>query len=52
MVTLKVTKYIGEPFEKVIEITAKTKKEVKSMYVQKYGWMYKDECTTYEYIKK
>jgi hypothetical protein len=52
MITLKVTKYIGEPFEKVIEITAKTKKEVKSMYVQKYGWMYKDEHTTYEYIKK
>jgi hypothetical protein len=52
MTTLKVTKYKGGPFEEVIEIIAKTKKEVKSIYVQKYGWMYKDDRTTYEYIKK
>ena len=51
MTTLKVTKHKGTQFEEVREFTAKTKKEVNSMYVQKWGWMFKDVYTTYEYFK-
>ena len=51
MITLKVTKHEGTEFEEVITFTAKTKKEVNSMYVQKWGWMYKNIYTKYEYIK-
>ena len=51
MTTLKVTKMKGTQFEEVITVTAKTKKEVNKIYVQKYGWMYKSDSTTYEYTK-
>jgi hypothetical protein len=49
--TLKVTKKKNSPFEEIITITGKNKKEVNTLYVQKYGWMYKKERTTYEYFK-
>ena len=50
-ITLKVTKNKNLPFEEIIIITGKNKKEVNSMYVEKWGWMYKKETTTYEYFK-
>lgn len=50
-ITLKVTKNKNSPFEEIITIIGKNKKEVNTLYVQKYGWMYKQETTTYEYFK-